>query len=53
MLTFIAFYHKICFGESEIFPIFALGNLLTYNRKRKGLHISLLIGFLHSILYRR
>lgn len=44
MLTFIAFSNNM-FGNSKIFPIFALGNQLIYNRKRKGLHISLLIGF--------
>lgn len=44
MLTFIAFSNNM-FGNSKIFPIFALGNQLIYNRKCKGLHISLLIGF--------
>lgn len=45
----IANFHRFLsynmFGESEIFPIFALGNQLIYDRKCKGLHISQLIGF--------
>lgn len=44
MLTCIAFSNNM-FGNSKIFPIFALGNQLIYNRKCKRLHISQLIGF--------
>lgn len=44
MLTFIVFSNNM-FGNSKIFPIFALGNQLIYNGKYKELHISQLIGF--------
>ena len=33
------------FWRIEVFPIFALRNLLIYDRKCKELHISQLIGF--------
>lgn len=44
MLTFIAFSNNM-FGNSKIFPIFAIGDQLIYDRKCKELHISQLIGF--------
>lgn len=39
MLTFIAFSNNM-FGNSKIFPIFAIGDQLIYDRRCNGLHIS-------------